>query len=56
MKIFNDSRFNNIPKILETPYVASLNNKENFPPYKYEINMIKSGIFDENLKEKIREQ
>ena len=42
MKIFNDSRFNNIPKILETPYVASLNNKENFPPYKYEINMIKS--------------
>ena len=56
MKIFNDSRFINIPKILETPYVASLNNKENFPPYKYEINMIKSGIFDENLKEKIREQ
>ena len=56
MKIFNDSRFNNIPKILETPYVASLNNKENFPPYKYEIIMIKSGIFDENLKEKIREQ
>lgn len=56
MKIFNDTRFNNIPKILETPYVASLNNKENFPPYKYEINMIKSGIFDENLKEKIREQ
>ena len=56
MKIFNDARFNNIPKILETPYVASLNNKENFPPYKYEINMIKSGIFDENLKEKIREQ
>ena len=56
MKIFNDSRFNNIHKILETPYVASLNNKENFTPYKYEINMIKSGIFDENLKEKIREQ
>ena len=56
MKIFNDSRFIDIPKILETPYVASLNNKENFPPYKYEINMIKSGIFDENLKEKIREQ
>ena len=40
MKIFNDSRFIDIPKILETPYVASLNNKENFPPYKYEIDMI----------------
>ena len=56
MKIFNDPRFINIPKILETPYVPSLNNKENFPPYKYEINMIKNGIFEENLKEKIREQ
>lgn len=56
MKIFNDPRFISIPKILETPYVPSLNNKENFPPYKYEINMIKNGIFDENLKEKIREQ
>ena len=56
MKIFNDPRFISIPKILETPYVPSLNNKENFPPYKYEINMIKNGIFDENLKEKIRDQ
>lgn len=56
MKIFNDPRFINIPKILETPYVPSLNNKENFPPYKYEINMIRNGIFEENLKEKIREQ
>ena len=45
MKIFNDSRFINIPKILETPYVASLNNKENFPPYKYEIDMIKKKEF-----------
>lgn len=56
MKVFNDERFVNIPKILETPYVSSLNNKENYPPYKYEIAMIKSGIFDSNLKEKIREK
>ncbi len=56
MKIFNDERFIDIPKILETPYVASLDNKNNYPPYKYEIAMIKKGIFDANLKERIREQ
>ena len=56
MKIFNDQRFYNIPKILETPYVASLDNKHNYPPYKFEIAMIKSGVFDQNLIEKIRNQ
>ncbi len=56
MKIFNDERFINIPKILETPYVASLDNKSNYPPYKYEIEMIKNGVFDPMLKERIREQ
>lgn len=55
MKIFNDERFVNIPKILETPYVASIDNKNNYPPYKYEIAMIKNGVFDPNLKDKIRE-
>ena len=47
MKIFNDSRFNNIPKILETPYVASLNNKENFPQYKYDkyLNILQLLIY-----------
>ena len=55
MKLFNDERFKDIPKILETPYVPSLDNKNNYPPYKYEIAMIKSGIFDPNLKNKIIE-
>jgi deoxyribonuclease-4 len=55
MKIFNDERFRDIPKILETPYVPSLDNKNNYPPYKYEIAMIKSGVFDPNLKNKIIE-
>lgn len=55
-KIFNDQRFIDIPKILETPYVASLDKKQNFPPYKYEIAMIKSGEFDEQLIDKIRNQ
>ena len=39
----------NIPKILETPYV----DKE-YPPYKWEIDMIKKKEFDDNLLEKIR--
>jgi deoxyribonuclease-4 len=55
-RIFNDVRFIDIPKILETPYVASLDKKQNFPPYKFEIAMIKSGVFDEQLIEKIRNQ
>lgn len=56
MKVFNDERFADIPKILETPYVASDDNKSNFPPYKFEIEMIRNGIFDPNLKEKIKRQ
>ena len=56
MKVFNDERFKDIPKILETPYVASLDKKQNFPPYKFEIAMIKSGKFDEQLIDKIRNQ
>ena len=55
MKVFNDERFKDVPKILETPYVASLDKKNNYPPYKYEIAMIKSGIFGPNLKNKIIE-
>lgn len=39
-----------IPKILETPYVQSVKNpKLSYPPYKQEIAMLKSRIFNENL-------
>lgn len=48
--IYND-RLENIPKILETPYVD-----KKYPPYKYEIEMIKNKKFDENLLEKIKKQ
>lgn len=44
--------FEQLPKILETPYVGETKNKRK-PPYKHEIAMIKSGEFDENLLEKI---
>ena len=46
--IYNE-RLENIPKILETPYV----DKE-FAAYKYEIEMIKNKKFDNDLIDKIR--
>ena len=49
INIIYNSRLENIPKILETPYVD-----KKYPPYKYEIEMIKSKEFDKNIIEKIR--
>lgn len=51
MKFVKDERFKNIPKILETPYVK-INDKD-YPPYKYEIAMIKENKFDKNMKDEI---
>jgi len=48
LKIIYHNDFEHIPKILETPYVDDL------PPYKYEIQMIRNGIFEPNLKETIK--
>ncbi|AKP47827.1 MULTISPECIES: deoxyribonuclease IV [Bacillus] len=43
-----------VPKILETPYVGE-DKKNKKPPYKFEIEMIRSQKFDENLLQKIAE-
>ena len=51
INIIYNNRLENIPKILETPYVD-----KKYPPYKYEIEMIKNKKFDEKLLEKIKEQ
>lgn len=46
--------FQHIPKILETPYIPSPGNpKKSYAPYKYEIAMLREGIFDPEMKEKI---
>ena len=46
--------FEDVPKILETPYIPStVNPKRSYAPYKYEIEMLRRGIFDPNMKEKI---
>lgn len=52
--IITDSHFKSIPKILETPYVSSPQDKKiSFAPYKKEIEMIRSGIFNPLLKEDV---
>lgn len=53
--IVNHEAFTNVPKILETPYVGD-DKKNKKPPYKYEIEMIKNGTFDPDLKDKIFNQ
>lgn len=46
--------FEDVPKILETPYIPSPENpKKSFAPYRYEIEMLRSGVFDSQMKERI---
>ena len=46
--------FENVPKILETPYIPSpANPKKSYAPYGYEITMLRDGKFDPNLKNRI---
>ena len=46
--------FEHIPKILETPYVKDPENaKKSYAPYGYEIDMIRQGVFDSELRKKI---
>ncbi len=47
--------FEEVPKILETPYVPDPEDKKkSYAPYKYEIEMLRKGEFDPGLEEKIR--
>lgn len=46
--------FTDVPKILETPYIPSeINPKKSYAPYKYEIEMLRSRVFDPGMKERI---
>lgn len=56
MKIVNDPRLKEIPKILETPYVTKKDGDKDklYPPYKFEIEMIKENKYNTNLIEDIR--
>ena len=46
--------FEDVPKILETPWIPSPDDrKKSYPPYKHEIAMLRRGVFDPGLKEKV---
>ena len=50
INIIYNERLGEIPRILETPYVD-----REYPPYKYEIEMIRNKVFDEDLINKIKQ-
>ena len=53
-KVVHHDKLATLPKILETPYVMVGEDKKNKkPPYKFEIEMFKAGVFDPELLEKI---
>ena len=58
INIIYNERLKDIPKILETPYVTKDDESKEkiYPPYKYEIEMIRNKTFDEKLITKIRNQ
>ena len=53
--IYNDL-LKDVPKILETPYIVDNNESKDrlYPPYKFEIEMIRNKKFNENLEENIK--
>ena len=56
LKIIYHEKLEGIPKILETPYVTKDDSSKErlYPPYKFEIDMIKKKEFNENLIQDIR--
>lgn len=56
LKIVNHPKLEGIPKILETPYIGNTEEDKDriYPPYKFEIKMLKDGLYNVNLMEDIR--
>lgn len=57
IKIIYHDKLNGIPKILETPYIGQNDDSKDrlYPPYKFEIEMIRNKTFNPNFLDKIRE-
>lgn len=56
LKIIYHEKLKDVPKILETPYVSIDGGKDRtYPPYKFEIEMIRNKKFNPNMIEEIRE-
>lgn len=56
LNIINNPKLTNIPKILETPYIGETDDDKAriYPPYKFEIEMIRNGKFNSNMMNDIR--
>ncbi len=56
IKVIYHPKLKEVPKILETPYVSKDNSSKErlYPPYKFEIAMIKNKKMNDNLLEDIR--
>ncbi len=55
IKIIYSKNLKEVPKILETPYISMDGGKDRtYPPYKFEIEMIKNKIYNPKLLEDIR--
>ena len=51
INIIYNKRLDNIPKILETPWIKF--DKDSYPPYKFEIEMIRNKKFNDKLSEDV---
>lgn len=56
IKVIYNERLDGIPKILETPYIGDTDDSKErlYPPYKFEIEMIRNKKFDPEFLDKIR--
>ena len=56
LNVIYNEKIKNVPKILETPYVSrdEFSKNRDYPPYKFEIMMIKDKKFNNNLLTDIR--
>ena len=55
--IVHHKDFEEVPKILETPYVPDPQNpKKSYPPYKYEIDMLRAGVFRDYIREDMSDE
>ena len=55
IKIIYNKKLDDVPKILETPYISKESgNDRSYPPYKFEIEMIRSKKFNNNLHDDVR--
>lgn len=57
IKIINHDKLKDVPKILETPYIGESDEDKNriYPPYKFEIEMLKKGEFNTKIMQDIRD-